>query len=250
MLLAKNLLFLASGRGSNFQAFVDQTRLGVLQNVAISALICNRKGAMVLERARAAKVPAIEIEGVTAKKYSSSTERDEARIMFDKKCLDVLKTYSIDFVVLAGFDQIVSRAFVDACPFKIVNVHPAYDLKSFGGKGMMGSRVHESVLKSGADYSGCTVHFVTGDVDQGPVILKRRVEVLPSDTALTLEERVLSEEHLVYPEAVQLLVDARVVVSGPGKGCFVDLFSDDWDIKWFERQSVYSKSRQGPREAV
>src|SRR5487761_889701 len=128
MLLAKNLLFLASGRGSNFQAFVDQARFGVLQNVSISALICNRKGAMVLERAKREEVPTIEIQGVTGRNYTSSAERDEARIAFDKKCLDVVKTYSSDFIVLAGFDQIVSKTFVEACPFRIANIHPAYDL--------------------------------------------------------------------------------------------------------------------------
>lgn len=205
---------------------------------------------MVLERAKREEVPTIEIQGVTGRNYTSSAERDEARIAFDKKCLDVVKTYSSDFIVLAGFDQIVSKTFVEACPFRIANIHPAYDLRKFGGKGKVGRRVHESVLTTGAKYSGCSVHFVTGDVDQGPVILKRRVDVLPDDTVQSLEERVLSQEHLVYPEAVQLLVDGRVIVSASGRECFVDLFSDNWDIKWLERQSAYLKLHSEPSERI
>ncbi len=237
--MAKKLLFLASGRGSNFQSFVDHIELGILRNLLIAGVVCNQNRAPVLDRARKAGIQTFEIEGVTGKKFSSPEEREEARIAFDKQCLDIVKSQSIDFVVLAGFDQIVSKKFVDAFPLKIINIHPAYDLKKFGGKNMIGSRVHESVLSSGVEYSGCTVHFVTGKVDQGPAILKRRVPVLPGDTGSKLGERILLEEHLAYPEALQLLVEGRVLVSDSGDGCFVDFYSDNWDIFWYERQCAY-----------
>ncbi|MGI0085290.1 MAG: formyltransferase family protein, partial [Nitrososphaerales archaeon] len=88
------------------------------------------------------------------------------------------------------------------------------------------------------------------DVDKGPVILKRMVAVLPDDTLPKLEERVLSEEHLAYPEAVQLLVDGRVVVSDSEKACFVDLFSDNWDVNWLERQRSYIASLSSSKEII
>jgi phosphoribosylglycinamide formyltransferase-1 len=248
--LTKRLLFLASGRGSNFQAFVDHIQLGVLKNLSIAGLVCNQKGAPVVERGKKAEVETTEIEGISRKKFPSTIEREQARQAFDKKCLEIVVSHDVDYVVLAGFDQIVSKMFVEQCPFRIINIHPAYNLRKFGGKNMVGSKVHEAVVSSGEAYSGCTVHFVSGEVDQGPAILKRKVPVLSGDTPLRLEERILSEEHLAYPEALQLLVDERVFVSSSGTSCFVDRYSDNWDIEWFARQSIYINSQSNSKEAA
>jgi len=180
------------------------------------------------------------------KRISSREERSKARLAFDNQCLSIVKTYNIDYIILAGFDQILSKTFVDSCPFRILNIHPAYDLKTYGGKNMVGSKVHASVLASGAKYSGCTVHLVTNNVDQGPAILKKKVPVRQGDTVETLEKRILTQEHLIYPKAVQLLVDGRVIVSNTGTQCFVDQFSDNWDINWWERQYAYVEQHYEP----
>jgi folate-dependent phosphoribosylglycinamide formyltransferase PurN len=114
-------------------------------------------------------------------------------------------------------------------------------LRLFGGANMVGARVHECVISQGMKYSGCSIHFVTNSVDQGPVIIKKRVDVLPGDTPKTLELRVLEQEHLAYPEAMQLIVDGRVIVSEKENRCFVDRFSDNWDIEWSKRQQAYGE---------
>jgi phosphoribosylglycinamide formyltransferase 1 len=236
---AKNIVFLASGRGSNFQSFVDHLRLGILKNVSIKGIICNHLGAPVLQRAKAAEIAAYEIEGVAGKKFGSSEEREQARMAFDNECVSVSKLLEADYVILAGFDQILTENFTDNFSYRILNIHPAYDLRVFGGKNMVGSKVHELVISRKMSYSGCSIHLVTSSVDQGPVILKKRVDVLPNDTARTLESRILEQEHLAYPEALQLLVDGRVVISGAGSRCLIDRYSENWDIEWAKRQESY-----------
>lgn len=235
----KNALFLASGRGSNFQSFVDHVRLGVLKEVAIKALVCNHSGAKVLERARAANILTYEIEGITGRKFASTQERNQARSAFDQECLSITNNLGVDFIILTGFDQILSKSFTDNFPFRILNIHPAYDMKQFGGKNMVGVKVHEAVIAQRAAYSGCTIHFVTSDVDQGPALLKRRVDVKPNDSPDVLASRILEQEHLAYPEALQLLVDGRVIVSDSGRQCYLDRYSDNWDIAWLMRQQAY-----------
>ena len=104
---------------------------------------------------------------------------------------------------------------------------------------MVGLKVHETILAQKMEYSGCTVHFVTGAVDQGPVILKKKVHVLQNDTPEKLESRILEQEHLAYPEALQLLVDGRVFIPSSGNQCYVDRYSNNWDIEWSRRQEAY-----------
>jgi phosphoribosylglycinamide formyltransferase-1 len=235
----KNVLFLASGRGSNFQSFVDHQRLGILKETSISAVICNHRGAQVVERAKSAGIACFEIEGVSGKKFRTVEERDEARLAFDHESLSISKTCRADYIVLAGFDQILTKSFIDSFPNKILNIHPAYDLKSFGGRNMVGEKVHEEVLARKMKYSGCSVHLVTASVDQGPAILKRRVDVLPADTPASLALRILEQEHLAFPEALQLLVDRRVIISDWSSRCYVDRYSENWDIEWGRRQQAY-----------
>jgi phosphoribosylglycinamide formyltransferase 1 len=237
-------LFLASGRGSNFQSFVDHVRLGVLKDVQIRALVCNRTGAPVVSMARAASVEAIEIDGISSRKFQTSEERENARLIFDNQCLALVHAYSADFVLLAGFDQILTKAFVDNLPDRILNIHPAYDLKQFGGKNMVGSRIHGKVIESKQEFSGCTVHIVQSAVDQGPAILKKKVPVFPGDTPELLERRIIQQEHLVYPKALQLLVDGRVMISSDGSRCFIDPYSDNWDVEWHRRQKAYIDEAQ------
>ena len=233
------VMVLASGRGTDFQAIADHLQLGILRNVELSCLVCNHSDAPVLGRAEKMGVKALFFEGVTGLKFSSVKDREEKRLEFDRRCISLVREMELGLVVLAGFDQILTSQFVEACPFKILNIHPAYDLRRFGGKNRVGRKVHELVLQSGANYSGCTVHYVTADVDLGPAFLKKRVEISDKETPESLEKKVLQLEHLAYPEAIQLVADERVIVAPDGKMCYVDRYSDDWDLEWEERQQKY-----------
>lgn len=241
---SKKILVLASGRGSDFQAIVDHQTLGILQNVEIGALVSNHEAAPVIRRAKQSKVDSFMIEGVTGKHFASSSEREEARKSFDRKCLEIVRDLNIDFIVLAGFDQIVTREFVDSCKFRILNIHPAYDLEKYGGRNMVGNKVHELVLNSHARFSGCAVHYVTNEVDMGPVLLKKRAAILPDDSPATLERRILELEHKAYPEAIQLVVDGRVIIDESSRRCFVDRYSHGWDIDWESRQQLYVERKE------
>ena len=231
-------MILASGRGSNFESISDHIELGILQNVRVGCLICNRPGALVVELARSRGVRVTEIGGIFGKKYSSSDERENARRQFEENCLSAVANDWIDLVVLAGFDQLLSREFVEHFPHRILNIHPAYDLVKYGGKNMVGQRIHKLVIENKEEYSGCTVHVVIPEVDQGPAVLKKRVKVLSCDTPETLEKRILLREHLIYPEAIQLYADSRVKFD-PSGACIVDFTSGSWEPEWNKRQSKY-----------
>ena len=237
--MRKRILVFASGRGTDFQAILDHQRLNILKGVEISGLVCNHHDAPVMQRAKSSGVPVHLFEGVTGRQFSSKEEKELARSAFEEKCLNLIQNESIDYIILAGFDQIVSDRLMEACKMKIVNIHPAYDMKRFGGKNMVGKRIHETVIRSGVGHSGCTVHFATADVDRGPVILKKKVSISPGETPESLERKILRIEHLAYPEAIQLLVDDRVQIDSSGRRCFVDLYSDEWDIEWEARQMKY-----------
>ncbi len=245
-----NLMVLASGRGSDFQSIVDHIELRVLEGARVNLLVCNRAGALVLERARKLGVQAVVIEGIHGEKFSSREDKEKARLAFDENCLSLIEKYHIDLSLLAGFDQLVSDTFVEAFPNRIMNIHPAYDLIKFGGKSMIGPKVHDLVIKTGARYSGCTVHFVTKLTDQGPAIIKKRVKVRPDDTPQSLESRILLWEHLVYPEAIQLFVDGRVILDESGTRCFVDRLSNNWELEWTQRQQAYIESHNEMKEIV
>lgn len=233
------IVILASGRGTDFQAISDHVKLGILRNVSIAGLIANHEDAPVLKRAGEAGIPKIFVQGVSGLRFSDLQSKETARKEFDNRCLSETKRLGADLIVLAGFDQIVSPTFVDAFQFKILNIHPAYDLSRFGGKNMVGIRVHEEVLKAGVSYSGCTIHFVTNDVDGGPVLLKKMVRIDKSETPATLEAKVLELEHLAYPEAIQLVADGRAKIDERGRRCYIDQFDDSWDIEWSNRQMKY-----------
>jgi phosphoribosylglycinamide formyltransferase-1 len=233
----KRITILASGRGSDYQAIFDHVKLGILENVEIACLVCNHPGAPVCDRARQGAIDVVEIEGVSGKRFSSPSEREAARIEFDRHCLQELKRRQIDLIALAGFDQLLTELFVDQYPSRVMNIHPAYDLERFGGRNMVGLKVHEAVVRSGVRFSGCTVHIVTNGVDEGPPVLKKKVLVKRDDTAESLAARILLCEHLAYPEAIQLFVDGRVRVEG--KNCFVDRYSGNWEANWSDRQEKY-----------
>ncbi|MEE9585877.1 MAG: phosphoribosylglycinamide formyltransferase [Nitrososphaerales archaeon] len=233
----ERLAVLASGKGSDFQSILDHIRLSVLRGVEAVLLISNNPEAYVLERARKAGVKAEYIEGIIGKKFPDKEARRKARAEFDATVLDVLKHNKATCIALAGFNQIVSPVIIDNYRLRIMNIHPAYDTRRYGGVGMVGEKVHEAVLANRERYSGCTVHYVDYTVDLGPVILRQRVPVKKSDTVRSLADRILVWEHRAYSKAIQVHVDEEF-----GRRSLLseaDLLKDDWEKRWNERQKLY-----------
>lgn len=181
---------LASGSGSNLQALLDACRPPAPAAVALVA--CNVAGAGAVARAERAGVPTWHIADPTD----------------GPALLGALRTHGVDLVVLAGYLKLVPADVVAAFSGRMVNIHPAL-LPSFGGKGMYGRRVHEAVLASGATLSGPTVHLVTAEYDQGPILAQWPVPVRPDDTPDSLRERVLAVEHQLLPAVVLAAARAR-----------------------------------------
>lgn len=189
---------LASGRGSNLLALLKAIDAGEL-DAAVTLVVTDRPGAGCLEHARAHGVPAI---------VELPRQKGESREDYDGRLLEVLRAEAPDLVVLAGFMRILTPALVDAFAGRMVNVHPAL-LPSF--KGAHGIR---DTLAAGAPLAGCTTHFVTSDLDGGPMILQAAVPVLPDDDPASLAARVLRLEHRVLPRTVQLIAEGRVRLEG------------------------------------
>ena len=188
---------LVSGRGSNLQAIIEQIKNGDIK-ARISVVISDKPGAYALERANAAGLEAVCID---RKQYGSRRE-------FEDKVLAILNEYHVELIVLAGFMRILSGDFISHFSGRIMNIHPAL-LPSFPGLDAQGQAV-----RYGAKVSGCTVHFVDEGMDTGPIILQQAVPVEDDDTTETLAERILKEEHVLYPKAIQLFCDKKLIIDG------------------------------------
>ena len=196
------LAVLASGRGSNFEAILNNIKQGRL-DASIRVVISNKASAGALEIARQNRIAAVHI----SKKQFPEQEQ------FDEQLLSILNEYQVNFVVLAGYLKMLSPIVVRKFKNRILNIHPAL-LPSFGGKGMYGIHVHEAVLDYGCKVSGVTVHLVDEKYDTGSPVLQRCVPVQDDDTPETLAARVLKEEHQIYTEALQLFAQDRVEIEG------------------------------------
>ena len=181
---------LLSGRGSNFEAIAEAVSSGRIPDAEIVAVLSDVPEATGLERARRRGFPAFAVE----RRTFASRREHEAEL------LSVLDEASPDLVCLAGYMRILSPDFVARYRGRIVNIHPAL-LPKFPGL-----HAQRRALEAGETVSGCTVHFVNEGVDAGPVILQRRVPVLPGDTEESLSERILVEEHRAYPEAIAMIL--------------------------------------------
>ena len=188
---------LASGGGTNLQAIIDRCQDGSL-SAEIAVVITNKPGAGALERASRAGIATRCID------HRQHASREE----FDRAMVAALQEAGVDLVVLAGFMRIITQVFLDAFPERVINIHPAL-LPAFPGM-----HVQQQAIDYGARFSGCTVHFVDGGVDTGPIIIQAVVPVLPDDTAETLAARILEQEHRIYPRAIQLIAEGRVRLSG------------------------------------
>jgi phosphoribosylglycinamide formyltransferase-1 len=188
---------LASGGGTNLQAIIDRCQDGSLA-AEIAVVITNNPGAGALDRAARAGIQTLCIN-----------HRDfSGREAFDNAVVKALRDADVELVVLAGFMRIITQTFIDAFPQRVINIHPAL-LPAFPGL-----HVQQQAIDYGARFSGCTVHFVDGGVDTGPIILQAVVPILPEDSADTLAARILEQEHRAYPRAIQLIAEGRVRVVG------------------------------------
>ena len=184
---------LISGSGSNLQALIDACAAPDYP-AEIAVVLSNRPDAFGLERAKKA---GIDTRIIDHKLYGSREE-------FDSALHDALIPYGVDLICLAGFMRILTPGFINKWENKIINTHPAL-LPKHGGEGMYGGHVHEAVLNAGDSESGASIHYVIPAVDQGPVILQKRVPVMTDDTPESLAARVLEQEHIAYPEAVRMI---------------------------------------------
>lgn len=191
---------LVSGRGTNLQAIIDATERKEIR-AKVAVVISNIRNAYALKRAEKHNIPAIFID------HRKFPDRES----FERTLVKELKKYKVNLVLLAGFMRILSPYFIREYKNRIMNIHPAL-LPAF--KGLYGGKVHKAVLESGAKFSGPTVHFVTEDVDGGPIILQKVVPVYDDDTPESLAKRVLEKEHEVYPEAVKLFAENRLKIEG------------------------------------
>lgn len=183
------LVILISGRGSNMQSIIRAIEADEL-SAEITAVISNRPDAAGLESAANA---GIATQLLDHKQY-------ESREAFDIELARVIDSYQPDFVILAGFMRILTADFVEHFAGKLINIHPSL-LPKFKGL-----HTHQRAIEAGEKEHGASVHFVTAELDDGPVILQAKVPVMADDTADTLAARVLIEEHKLYPDAIKLLI--------------------------------------------
>ena len=185
------IVVLISGNGSNLQALMDHSDEGAY---SVCAVISNKADAFGLQRASKAGIPTRVID-----------HRDYAdRLSFDQRLIEEIDSFSPKLVVLAGFMRILSPEFVQHFAGKILNIHPSL-LPAYRG-----THTHERVLEAGEKEHGVSVHFVTEELDGGPVVLQATVPVNNDDTAKTLAERVFKQEHRIYPKAVAWFAAGRL----------------------------------------
>jgi phosphoribosylglycinamide formyltransferase-1 len=190
-------MVLVSGGGTNLQALLDAEKKGAFGKIVL--VVSDRPDAYALERAKIAGVPTVIIT------LDKNTTREERRQALSEHILYLAEVHRIDLIVYAGFLWILKGAIIEAYAGKMINLHPAL-LPRFGGKGMYGEKVHRAVLDAGETESGCTVHLVDAGTDTGPILLQRKVPVLPGDTPDSLAERIHKEEHIAIVDAVVMMV--------------------------------------------
>ncbi len=187
---------LVSGGGTNLQALIDAQMAGKLPSGEIVLVISSQHGAYAIERAAKAGIDAV----VCNKKELGGTQE-----AFEAAICAALEEYGVEMIILAGFMSILSEAFTTRYRDRIINVHPSL-IPSFCGKGMYGLKVHEAALSYGVKVTGATVHLVNEIPDGGRILLQKAVDILPDDTAETLQKRVMEQaEWKLLPKAAQLV---------------------------------------------
>jgi phosphoribosylglycinamide formyltransferase-1 len=188
-----NLVVLISGGGTNLQSIMDSIREGAL-DARIAAVISDQPDVYGLTRAREAGVRNLVIQ----------RESFESKIEYETELMNIVASHSPDLVVLAGFMRILGPQFVARFLGRLINIHPSLLPK------YKGLHTHERVVAAGDKVHGATVHFVTPELDDGPIIIQSRIDVNPDDTAQILQQKVLREEHKIYPRAIQWIAEDKV----------------------------------------
>jgi phosphoribosylglycinamide formyltransferase-1 len=188
---------LASGRGSNFQSIIDSIESGNL-SAKIAILITDKSDAYAIERASKHNIETLII------KPSDFSDKNE----YYSHIAVELKKRNVGLVVLAGFMRVVGKALIDQFPDRVINIHPAL-LPSFPGL-----HGHKDAIDYGVRISGCTVHFADEGVDTGPIIMQAAVPAYHDDTEDTLSERILKQEHRIYPYAIKLFAEGKISIDG------------------------------------
>ncbi|MHB1419141.1 MAG: phosphoribosylglycinamide formyltransferase [Bacillota bacterium] len=188
---------LASGRGSNLQAIIDAVERGELP-AKISVVISDKEGAPALDRARRHGIEACYLN---PRQYVDKEE-------FERGMISCLHDYGIELVALAGYMRVLTPVMINAFPGRIVNIHPSL-LPAFPGL-----EAQRQALAYGVKYTGCTVHFVDSGMDTGPIIAQAAVPVETGDTAVTLAERILVQEHRLYPLVLRWIAEDRLSLDG------------------------------------
>lgn len=193
-----NLAVLVSGRGSNLQAMIDNIENGNIEHANISVVISDVADAYALERAKKHGIDAVFIDPTAF----------GTKIEYEQELIKILNRYDADLIILAGYMRIVGKDVISTYKNRILNIHPTL-LPSFAGL-----HSHKQTLDYGVKVSGCTVHFVDEGMDTGPIILQSCVPVLGNDTEDSLSERILEQEHKIYPQAVKLFIEGKLKVEG------------------------------------
>ena len=191
------LAVLVSGRGSNLQAIIDSIEQNEL-NVHLSAVLSDTEDALALKRA--------EKHGIETLFINPATYHD--RKSFDKAMINRLRAMSIDLICLAGYMRILGEEFIQAFSGKIINIHPSL-LPAFPGL-----NAQKQAIEYGVKFSGCTAHFVDEKVDGGPIILQTAVPVYDNDNEESLSQRILEQEHHLYPKAIKLIAENKLNLNG------------------------------------
>jgi len=192
-----NLGVLASGSGSNLQAIIDNIEAGRL-DAQIKIVISNIPDVFALNRAKKHGIPSLVIS------HKGYKRRED----FDQKIVQALRAHEVELVILAGYMRVVTSVLLKAFPMRVMNIHPAL-LPSFPG-----THVWQAEVDYGVKFAGCTVHFVDEGTDTGPIIIQAVVPVYDSDTAETLNARILKQEHKIFSQAIQLYAEGRLETQG------------------------------------
>jgi phosphoribosylglycinamide formyltransferase-1 len=193
----KSLGILLSGRGSNFVAIADNIDAGRIPDARIAVVISNKEDAPGIETARQRGLRALGIP-------SKGRSREE----HDREVVGALKDHRVELICLAGYMRLLSPWFVRQFPHQILNIHPSL-LPAFPGL-----EAQEQAFAYGVKVSGCTVHFVDEELDHGPIVVQKAIQVLDTDDEHTLAKRILEQEHVAYSEAIRLVIEGKFEVVG------------------------------------
>lgn len=192
---------LVSGNGTNLQALINAQKNKIIKSGKIELVISNNSNAFALKRAEKSKIP---FEIISKKECKKIEE-------FEKKLKEILKSYKIELIVLAGFMSVLSKNFVKDYSKRIINIHPSL-IPSFCGKNFYGIKVHEEAIKRGVKITGATTHFVNEIIDGGEIIMQKAVKVLDNDTAEKLQKRVMeSAEWIILPKTVEKVCKSLIL---------------------------------------